>query len=72
MPLVGQHQVGAITTPVENDPLDPAIVVGHFQSLREKINDHDIDPDTHHQSGTTAARAALPAHVFDPGGPGGP
>ena len=56
---VGNWPATVVTTPVDGDPLDPTVVVSHFNDVEDAHNDHDSDPGIHFQSSTFAARPAF-------------
>jgi hypothetical protein len=55
---VGNWPASVVTTPVDGDPLDPTVIVSHFNNVENAHNDHDDDPGIHFQSSTFAARPA--------------
>jgi hypothetical protein len=55
---VGNWPATVVTTPVANDPLDPTVIVAHFNDVENAHNDHDDDPGIHFQSSTFASRPA--------------
>ena len=55
---VGQHPVGAFSTPINGDTTDADVVRGHFNTQRLGYTNHDSDPGIHVQSSTTGARPA--------------
>lgn len=57
--VVGSHQQAAFTTPVVNDPLDPAVVVANDNASRTTSNAHDADSGVHLQSSDAASRPAF-------------
>jgi len=55
---VGNWPATVVTTPVDGDPLDPTVIVSHFNDVENAHNDHDSDPGIHFQSSTFATRPA--------------
>lgn len=55
---VGFWPAPVVTTPVDGDPLDPTVIVSHFNDIVNAYNLHDDDPGIHFQSSTFAARPA--------------
>ena len=55
---VGNWPASVVTTPVDGDPLDPTVIVSHFNNVENAHNDHDDDPGIHFQSSAFAARPA--------------